>query len=72
MKDKIIVAASGMAGYETANTIMTTKLKHNLYMVGDLKTEAEVGRGLMAPRVAVAANHEANAVLRIILKEESV
>ena len=72
MKDKIIVAASGMAGYETANTIMTTKLKHNFYMVGDLKTEEEVGRGLMAPRVAVAANHEANAVLRIILKEESV
>lgn len=70
MKEKKIITASGIAGFETANTIVTRRLKSNLYMVGDMETAAEVGRGLMSPRVGVAANHEANAVLRLILGEE--
>lgn len=70
MKDKKIVAASGLAGFETANTVVTRKIKDNFYIVGDMETGACVGRGLMSPRVGVAANHEANAVLRLILNEE--
>lgn len=70
MKDKKIVSASGMAGYETANSIITRKVMNNFYLIGDMETGAEEGRGLMAPRVAVAANHEANTVLRLILGEE--
>jgi len=41
-------------------------------MVGDLVTAAEPGTGLMAPRVGVAAHHQANAVLRLILGEDPV
>lgn len=70
MRDKKIVAASGMAGYDSANSIITKKIKDNFYIVGDLETEATIGRGLMAPRVGVAANHEANTVLRLIVDEE--
>jgi sulfur carrier protein ThiS adenylyltransferase len=50
--------------------VVTRKLKDNLYMVGDLETEAGIGCGLMASRVAVAANHEANAAVRLILGED--
>ena len=70
MKDKKIVAASGMAGYFSSNTIVTKKIKDNFYLVGDGENEAKPGCGLMAPRVAITANHQANAVLRIIMGEE--
>ncbi len=69
MKEKKIVAASGMAGYFESNTIITRKIRDNFYMVGDGESEAKPGLGLMSPRVAIAANHQANAVLRIILGE---
>lgn len=70
MKDKKIVAASGMAGYFSSNTIGTSKINDRFFLVGDREKGAEPGVGLMAPRVAIAANHEANAVLRIIMGEE--
>lgn len=69
---KQIVAASGMAGYFSNNTIKTRKVKENFYLVGDNVAEAQPGCGLMAPRVAIAANHQANTVLRIILGAREV
>lgn len=65
-----LVFVSGLAGYESNNTIKTRKVKKNLYVVGDLKTAARPGCGLMAPRVGIAAHHEANAALRIILGKD--
>ncbi len=65
-----LVAASGMAGYETSNSIRTQKVRNNFYLIGDQKTAARPGCGLMAPRVGIAANHQANAVLRLLLGEE--
>ncbi|SMB87320.1 sulfur carrier protein ThiS adenylyltransferase [Desulfonispora thiosulfatigenes DSM 11270] len=71
-KEKIIVAASGMAGYFSNNTIKTKKIRDNFYLIGDDFSEVQMGCGLMAPRVAIAANHQANTVLRIILGETEV
>ena len=68
--DTPLVAASGLAGFESANTVTTRKAGRNFYLVGDGETGAEPGRGLMAPRVGVAAHHQANAVLRLLLNEE--
>lgn len=68
--DKALVAASGMAGYETSNSIRTKKAMRNFYLCGDEKTDARIGRGLMAPRVAICAGHQANMVIRLILGEE--
>ncbi len=65
---KIIVAASGMAGYGRSEEIKTTKFARNLYVCGDLKDEARVGNGLMAPRVGVCAAHQANKILEIIIE----
>ncbi len=65
-----LVAASGLAGFDSANSVETRKAGNNFYLVGDGITGAEPGRGLMAPRVGVAAHHQANAVLRLLLDEE--
>ena len=67
--EKYMVAASGMAGYESSNTIKTKKITSHCYLCGDQVTSAQPGNGLMAPRVTICAGHQANAVLRIILKE---
>ncbi|AOY75248.1 sulfur carrier protein ThiS adenylyltransferase ThiF [Clostridium formicaceticum] len=72
LPQKPIVAASGMAGYFSSNTVQTKKVMRNLYLVGDEISEAKPGCGLMAPRVAIAANHQANMVLRLILEEREV
>lgn len=65
-----LVAASGMAGHAASNRIRTQKVRDNFYLVGDQETAAQRGQGLMAPRVAIAAGHQANAVLRLLLKQE--
>jgi sulfur carrier protein ThiS adenylyltransferase len=62
-----LVTVSGLAGYGPSNRIRTRKLLRNLYMVGDEETAAKPGMGLMAPRVGIAASHQANAVLRLLL-----
>lgn len=62
-----IVAASGMAGYDSANHIITSRKFRNLYLCGDMEKEARPGQGLMAPRVAVCAGHQANMLLRLLL-----
>lgn len=72
MPEKYIVSASGMAGYLPSNTIKTRKITDKFYLVGDGVSEVKEGYKLMAPRVAIAANHEANAVLRIILGEKNI
>jgi len=65
-----LVAASGMAGYAPSNSVVTRRAATKLYLVGDGETAARVGEGLMAPRVGIAAHHQANAVLRLLLGEE--
>lgn len=70
--DKVVVAASGMAGYFSNNTIKTRKVRNNLFLVGDAVSEVREGCGLMAPRVAIAANHQSNMVLRLILGETEI
>lgn len=69
---KKIVSASGMAGYESSNTIITRKITDNFYLCGDGTTGAMVGRGLMAPRVSICAGHQANMILRLILGIDEV
>ena len=62
-----IVAASGLAGYGSANAITTKKVMKNLYMCGDNESGIEDGLSLMAPRAALCAAHQANMVLRLLL-----
>jgi len=70
MPDKYIVAASGVAGHGDNNDIRTVRFSSKIFIVGDHKTAAQPGVGLMAPRVGIVAHHQANTVLRILLGEE--
>ncbi|KAA0893308.1 sulfur carrier protein ThiS adenylyltransferase ThiF [Oryzomonas rubra] len=70
MPEVVVVAASGLAGYGPNNAIVTQRAASRLYLVGDGESEARTGCGLMAPRVGIAAGHQANQVVRIILGEE--
>ena len=70
MRDKVLIASSGMASYYPSNEIITRKINNKFYICGDGVNEAKEGSGLMAPMVAICANHMANCALRIILGEE--
>ncbi len=70
--EKYIVAASGMSGLHTANTIRTKRLGKRLYICGDGASDVENDGTLFAPRVMLCAAHQANAVLRIIAGEFDV
>ena len=71
LADKQIIGASGMAGYYDSNLIRTIKFAKNVHLCGDLVNAAKIGQGLMAPRVAICANHQANLVIRLLLGLES-
>lgn len=69
--DTVLVAASGMAGYDSCNDIHTRRITSRLYLCGDGQTAARPGYGLMAPRVSVCAGHQANMILRLILGQDT-
>lgn len=68
--NKLIVSASGIAGWSNSDELKTHKIKENLYIIGDLSSA--VGKDLppCAPRVSIAAAKQANIILDYILKGE--
>ena len=66
LPEKYLVAASGMAGLGSANAIHTRRLTGRFYLCGDGVSDVADGIGLVAPRVALCAAHQANMVLRIL------
>ena len=67
-----LVAASGMAGMDTPNTIRTRKITKRFYLCGDGVSEVSDTTGLFAPRVMLCAAHQAQTVLRILAGEYEV
>ncbi|MBI5558318.1 MAG: sulfur carrier protein ThiS adenylyltransferase ThiF [Deltaproteobacteria bacterium] len=61
------VGASGMAGFGDNNRIVTRRIYPRVYLVGDSEAEVGPNQGLMAPRVGIAAHHQANQALRLLL-----
>ena len=72
LPDKYLVAASGMAGMGVTNSIKTRRITSKFYLCGDETSEVSDGIGLVAPRVALCAAHEAHTVLRILAKQFEV
>jgi len=70
LPDAFLVGASGVAGYGESNSIRTIRLGDRVYMVGDMVSAAEPGRGLMAPRVGIAAHHQANLAVSLLMHGE--
>ncbi|MBR6448609.1 MAG: thiamine biosynthesis protein ThiF [Fibrobacter sp.] len=63
---KYIVAASGMAGTDDANSIKTRKISKRFYLCGDGKSDVNQGLALLAPRVQICAAHQALTIIRIL------
>ena len=72
MPNKYIVAASGMAGLDSANLIKTRKVSKRFYLCGDEVSDIKDGIGLVSTRVMLCAAHQAHTVLRIIAEEYEV
>ena len=69
LPDCYLVAASGMAGMDTPNTIRTRKVMGRFYLCGDETNDVADTIGLVAPRVMLCAAHQAHTVLRILAGE---
>ena len=70
--DRYLVAASGMAGMGMPNSIKTRRITSRFYLCGDETSDVSHGIGLVAPRVALCAAHQAHTVLRILAKQFDV
>jgi len=70
MPEKILIGASGIAGYESNNTITTRRVNDRFYLVGDSKSKAELG--MYGPRVNIVAAMQANTAIRVLMGEMNV
>ncbi|MFA5878593.1 MAG: sulfur carrier protein ThiS adenylyltransferase ThiF [Candidatus Margulisiibacteriota bacterium] len=65
--NKILIFGSGLAGYSTKDALKIKKIKKNIYLVGDQKTEANKSTPPLAPRVIICANLMAATALELVL-----
>ena len=66
MPETYLVAASGMAGFGSANTVKTRRVMKRFYLCGDEASDVNEGIGLVSSRVMLCAAHQAHMVLRIL------
>ena len=62
----IVVAASGLAGLGTANTIRTRRVGSRLYLCGDDMSDVDDLGTLYPTRAMLCAAHQAHMILRIL------
>lgn len=64
-----VVTVSGLAGYGRSNAIQSRRLSKRLVIIGDLESGIGPGVPLTAPRVGIAAYHQANAIAELLIDE---
>ena len=69
LPDKFLIAASGMAGMGSANTIKTRRVSEKFYICGDETSDVKLQGSLVSSRVMVCAAHQAHTVLRILAEQ---
>ena len=67
LPQKYLVAASGMASYDSGNAILTRRITDKFYLCGDGKNDVDEVVGLVAPRVMLCAAHQALTAIRLVL-----
>jgi len=67
--EKLLVAASGIAGVGDSDKIEVRKINENFYIIGDMVSEANKNCLPFAPKVIAAAAIQADIVLRWTLKQ---
>jgi sulfur carrier protein ThiS adenylyltransferase len=70
--DKLLVAASGLAGWGDNDTIRVHQIRPNFFLVGDLLSETGPDMPPTSPRVNIAAAKQADLVLTYILGQNIV
>ncbi len=68
--DKLLVAASGIAGYGKSDSIKINKIKKKFFIVGDMKTAVDEQNQPFSPKVNIAAAKEADIVLEYFFGKE--
>ena len=69
MPEKYLVAASGMAGFGSTNTIQTRRISKRFYLCGDGTSDIQSEGSLVATRVMLCAAHQAHTVVRILTEQ---
>jgi sulfur carrier protein ThiS adenylyltransferase len=64
-----LIVGTGMAGWGNCDLIKCRKIDDTLIACGDEKAEASDENPVMAPRVGVVANMQADAVIEILMKK---
>jgi len=64
LTEKTVIAASGMAGWGSPNTVQSRRISDNFYLCGDEKSGIELGQSLNSARVQLCAAHQTTLVLR--------
>ena len=72
LPQKYIVCGSGMAGFDTSNSIKTRRLTKRIYICGDETSDVSDAGSLVSTRVMLCAAHQAHTVLRILSGELDV
>jgi len=67
--DSLIIGASGVAGLGEFEKFRVVNVGKNVKLIGDFVSEAKIGQGLMATRVSIAANIQANLAVRHVLSD---
>ncbi len=69
MSPKPVVSVSGLAGYGNSNAITTRRISPRLILVGDGQSGIDTEPVLTAARVGIAASHQANAIIELLVDE---
>jgi len=68
MTDRLVVSASGIAGWANSDDIKIHRIREKFYVVGDLSSEVSKELPPCAPRVNIAAAKQADIILEYVLK----
>ncbi len=63
-----LIAGSGLAGWGNSESVRYRKVDNTLYICGDESSEASDELPVLAPRVGMVANMQANVVVEILMK----
>lgn len=66
MREKYLVASSGMAGLGSPNKITTRRITKKFYLCGDGESDVKTSGSLVSARVMLCASHVSTVVLRLI------
>lgn len=68
--ERLLVSASGIAGWSNSDDIKIHTIKEKFYLVGDLCSEVGKDRPPCAPRVSISSAKQADIILSYVLRGE--